>query len=66
MRDENCNFTDEEMSKLDLSVFDESDGQQMQEKLLVGFGCLFGVRGGQEHVQLTLNQIGNCRFPSSH
>ena len=54
------------MANIDLSVFDESDGIQMQEKLLVEFGCLFGVRGGQEHVQLTINQIGNGHFPSSH
>ena len=49
-----------------MSVFDENDLIQFQEKLLVGFGSLFRFCGSSEHVNLTINMIGNGYFTNDH
>ena len=49
-----------------MSVFNENDLIQFQEKLLVGFGSLFGFRGSSKHVNLTLSMIGNGNFTNDH
>ena len=49
-----------------MSVFDETNLIEFQEKLLVGFGSLFGFRGSSEHVLLTINMIGHGFFTDDH
>ena len=66
VRDPNCEMTEEEMEKVDLSKFDESDSRQLQIKLMVGYGSFFGFRGNEEHAMLSFSQIGSGTFPANH
>ena len=65
-RNPNARMTEEEAEKLDLSKFDESNLQQMQMKLLLGFGAYCGLRGDKEHTYMMWSQIGSGTFSSSH
>ena len=65
-RNPNCEMTEEESYKIDLSKFDETDLRQLQIKLMVGFGALMGFRGNNEHTNLMFSQIGHGFFPPNH
>ena len=66
MRDENCEVREEDTQKFILSKFDENDLGQHLMKVLLIFGCLFGLRGNQEHTMLTTDNIGSGTYPDSH
>ena len=66
MKDENCEVREEDSEKFHLNKFDENDLSQHLMKVLLIFGCLFGLRGNQEHTMLTLDNIGNGIYPDSH
>ena len=65
-KDKNCKMTDDDMQKIDISVFDENDLEQFQEKMLIIFSCCVGFRGSTEHAGLLTSQIGSGTFPSDH
>ena len=54
------------MNKFRMSVFDENDPAQMQEKLLVCFGMCAGFRGCMEHAMLKVTDVVSGIFPSDH
>ena len=62
----NSSISKEEAEKIDLSKFNEDDPVQHQEKCLIGFGSLFGLRGNSEHTLMNTQQIGNGFFPENH
>ena len=55
-----------ESVKVDISIFDESDPQEHQMKLLYGCGCNFGLRGNDEHTSLEVWNIVHGYFDSLH
>ena len=59
-------MTEEEMGKLNIAVFDESDLYQFQEKMLIIFAICVGFRGNKEHTLLKRSQIGSGVFPPNH
>jgi hypothetical protein len=59
-------MTNDDMQKIDISVFDENDLQQHQEKMLIIFSCCVGFRGSNEHAGLLTSQIGSGTFPANH
>ena len=59
-------MSEENMEKLDISVFDESDLVQFQEKILIIFSTCVGLRGCQEHTDMLRSQIGCGVYPSNH
>ena len=61
-----CQVQDEDVPKFKMSVFDENDPVQMQEKLLVSFGLCAGFRGNKEHAYLKVHDVVNGFFPSDH
>ena len=62
----NSSISGEEAEKIDLSKFNEDDAVQHQEKCLIGFGSLFGIRGNSEIINMNTHQIGNGFFPANH
>ena len=57
---------DVDVNKFRMSVFDENDPAQMQEKLMVCFGMCAGFRGCMEHAMLKVTDVVNGFFPSDH
>ena len=53
---------DEDVPKFKMSVFDENDPVQMQEKLLVSFGLCAGFRRNKEHAYLKVHDVVNGFF----
>ena len=56
----------EKSSELDLSLFDESNLEQFQQKVMTVMGCYMGFRGRKEHTYLEVKHIIEGEFePSS-
>ena len=51
---------------IDISVFDESDPSQHQQKILFGCGTKFGLRGNDEHTLLEVRNIIRGDFSIQH
>ena len=62
----NCHMTEEDMGKIDISLFDESCLHQFQEKMLIIFSTCVGFRGSKEHTYFKRSQVGSGFFPSNH
>ena len=52
IKDATHKLTEENVNKIDLSVFDESIPEQHQMKMLMISGCFLGLRGSSEHTYL--------------
>ena len=58
---------DEEVKEIiNLSVFDESDPEEHQIKIMFGCGVYFGLRGNMEHYGLEVRNITHSTFPGQH
>lgn len=66
-KNKNCKVQDQDMKKFyNLSIFDEANPQEHQQKLMTIFGAFMGFRGGEEHWKLERSQIGSGFFPDDH
>ena len=61
VKDDNCEMSKEDKEKLNLSKFGESDNGQHQQKMVISFGCCFGLQGSTEHTNLTLDNIAHSK-----
>jgi hypothetical protein len=59
-------MTEDDMGKIDISLFDESCLHQFQEKMLIIFSTCLGFRGSREHTYFKRCQVGSGFFPSNH
>ena len=57
IKDATHKLTEENVNKIDLSVFDESIPEQHQMKMLMISGCFLGLRGSSEHIYLATRHI---------
>jgi hypothetical protein len=63
---EDIRVKEEDVKKIDMSVFDKKDLRQLQMKTLISFGSCFGFCGSQEHTFLKKDQIGNGHYADDH
>ena len=63
MKGEGCQLKANEVEKIDLAFFDESDLLQHQMKVLFGCGLYAAFRGSQEHTQFSRSQVTFGNYP---
>ena len=59
-------MSEEDIEKIDLSIFDETNLPEHQMKIAVGLGSFIGWRGNNEQVKMTKDMITSGYFPDDH
>ena len=66
IKDATHKLTEENVNKIDLSVFDKSIPKQHQMKMLMISGCFLGLRGSSEHTYLATRHILRGEYDIGH
>jgi hypothetical protein len=55
-----------DVSEVNLSMFDEADIEQHQQKNMINMGIHFALRGNSEHANLLISQLVEGKYDASH